>query len=214
MDKYFVLTFIVGIFTIISVWGILSSRKRRKALEALAYSVGLSFRKSDRLDIGDAKFSIGFHGRRVRNVISGHLDDANIWLFSYDIPGAGQYGGQSERTVALFSSESIYLPDFDLQPESIGDKIKSTFGYQDIDFESHSQFSFSYLLRGEAEYAIRRIFTDEVLTFFSNHTGLYVEARGNKLIYYRGKRVKTRDMPSFLDEGKTIFDLFRRSQDR
>jgi len=183
--------------------------------------MGLSFRRKDKLSsyVQDTEFYLLagkiplFGSPTIHNLMYGNLDDISVTLFDYAY-SAGR-GPSYEQTVALFCSESINLPNFDLRPEGVFHKIGNAIGYQDIDFESHPRFSSSYLLRGEDENAIRRIFTDDVLTFFSNSTGLSVEARGNKLIYYRhGERAKPDDLLSFFHEARSIFELFRESQGR
>lgn len=197
----------------------LYGKKRSRALEVIANSMGLSFRRKDRLpeDVEAAKFHL-FSQRssrmqkRIQNLMYADADDINILLFGYSYAKGRTICNQ---TVALFYSDSINLPNFDLRPEHVFHKIGSALGYQDIDFESHPRFSSNYLPRGEDENAIRKIFTYAILAFFSDNTGLSVEARGNRLIFYRhGKRAKPNDMPSFLYEARSIFDLFKGTQDR
>lgn len=200
-----------GIIVFIVV-GYFFERKRSRALEVIASSMGLSFRRKDKLpqDVKAAKFHLFSQGSSsIQNLMYAHVEGVDISLFGYRYSkGRSAYN----QTVALFYSESINLPNFDLRPEHVFHKIGSAFGYQDIDFETHPQFSSNYLLRGEDENAIRRIFTYDILAFFSNNTGLSVEARGNRLLFYRNdKRAKPDDMPSFLHEVRSIFGLFRGS---
>ena len=188
----------------------LFEKKRRRALEVIASSIGLSFRRKDKLpqDVKAAKFHLFSQGySSIQNLMYAHVEGVDISLFGYSYAkGRSRYN----QTVALFYSESKTLPNFDLRPEHVFHRIGSVFGYQDIDFETHPQFSSNYLLRGEDENAIRRIFTYDILAFFSNNTGLSLEARGNRLLFYRHrKRAKPDDMPSFLHEARSIFDLFR-----
>ena len=81
---------------------------------------------------------------------------------------------------------------------------------QDINFDSHERFSKSYLLRGEDEDEIRKTFTDAVLSFYENQTGISTEAGRDQLIFYRaGKRIKAEEVVAFLKEGSSVFKLFR-----
>jgi hypothetical protein len=200
------------VFTVV---GYLLERKRSQALEVIASSMGLSFRGKEKLpqDVKAANFHLFSQGSSsIQNLMYAHGGGFGISLFGYSYAkGRSRYN----QTVALFYSESISLPNFDLRPEHVFHRIGRVFGYQDIDFETHPQFSSHYLLRGEDEDAIRKIFTYDILAFFSNNTGLSVEARGNRLLFYRHrKRAKPDDMPSFLHEARSIFDLFRGSQGR
>ena len=203
-----------GIIVFVVV-GYLFERKRSQALEVIASSMGLSFRKKEKLpqDVKAARFHLFSQGAsNIQNVMYARVEGIDISLFGYSYAkGRSRYN----QTVAVFCSESRTLPNFDLRPEHVFHRIGRVFGYQDIDFETHPQFSSNYLLRGEDENAIRKIFTYDILAFFSNNTGLSVEARGNRLLVYRHKkRAKPDDIPSFLHEARRIFVLFRESQNR
>jgi hypothetical protein len=83
----------------------------------------------------------------------------------------------------------------------------SVLGKQDINFQHQQGFSNAYILRSEGENAVRSIFTDQVLSYFENHRGLTIEAKDDKLIYYRdGKLIKPDHMNSFLSD---VLDLVR-----
>ena len=91
-------------------------------------------------------------------------------------------------------------------------KIGQAFGFQDIDCDSHPDFSKQYLLRGPDEPAIRALFTSEVLAAFESLHRVSVEASGDRLIFYRArKRIDPDDIQSFMEERFRVFELFRAS---
>jgi len=97
-----------------------------------------------------------------------------------------------------------------LRPEGLMHKIGSLFGYQDIDFDSHPNFSKHYLLRGSDEEAIRELFDDDLLSFFETQEKVCVEADGHDLIIYRQrKRIEPDTVQEFLREGFGIFARLR-----
>lgn len=79
------------------------------------------------------------------------------------------------------------------------------FGYQDIDFDSHQEFSTQYLLRGKDEDAIRRLFNSEVLGLLGAQPGWSVQATGGQLLVYRShKTSQPAEIPSFAAEALRI----------
>ncbi|MGI9471696.1 MAG: hypothetical protein ACR2NZ_09210, partial [Rubripirellula sp.] len=108
--------------------------------------------------------------------------------------------------VMSFRSVNLDLPAFELRPESVFHRIGKVLGYQDIDFESHPEFSKRYLLRGQDEDAVRAMFTPELLSFFESQEKVSAEASGDLLVFYRaGKRLKPEMIRAFMEEGFAIF---------
>ena len=103
------------------------------------------------------------------------------------------------------------LPQFTLRPEHVFHKIGQVFGYQDIDFDSHPEFSKRYLLKGENEESVRWLFGDDALSFYESDRTLSTEAAGRQLIHYRsGKRVNSEQIQEFITQGVRVLTLFRK----
>jgi hypothetical protein len=102
------------------------------------------------------------------------------------------------------------LAAFSLRPEGAWDKISSWFGSADIDFETHKKFSRSFVLRGQNEAAVRRLFTPPVLDYFEQHSGSSVEGSDHTLLFYRhGKSVPPAGVTQFLADAFESSSLFR-----
>ena len=191
-------------------------RKRTEALQAAARSLGLSFEKTSDIDIEQRfgsfnLFSEG-RGKEIKNCISGKLDGADVMVFGYSYTtSSGKNSSTYRQTVICFRSGKITLPAFELRPEHLFHKIGGNFGYRDIDFSSYPDFSKSYLLRGNDEASIRKVFSPMVISYFERNKGLSVEVKGDTLICYRqSKRVRPTEIKDFLYEGRAVFGLFRR----
>jgi hypothetical protein len=92
------------------------------------------------------------------------------------------------QTVAAFKMP-ITIADFEMRPEGLFNKIGSALGQQDINFDSHPEFSERYLLRGD-EAQVRRFFTSPLLGFFEKlEEGWSVESSGAWLVIYRFRHV-------------------------
>ncbi len=191
----------------VSMW---QEKKRREQLELLAEELGLVFQPD-----GDTQFQKQVSsfalfgqggGRKFNNLIFGETDEVRIALFDYQFTtGSGKQKQTHRQTVASLQSPSLQCPQFTMRPEGMFDKIGGVFGMQDIDFESHPEFSNMFLLKGD-ETQIREFFTPAVLSFFETQKGISVEARPGALIFYRARtRVKPADMKNLLTQAYEIF---------
>ncbi len=156
-------------------------------------------------------FSQG-HSKTITNVLMGKAGAIDVALFDYAYTtGGGQHSQRWRQTVILFESDDMALPKFTLRPENIFHKIGQVFGYKDIDFDSHPEFSKRYLLRGENEEAVRATFGDDARSFYESDLKLSTEAAGQQLIHYRsGKRVSPDQISEFIKQGVRVLTLFRK----
>ncbi len=129
--------------------------------------------------------------RKISNFMEGTLKDMKVRIFEYGffvdtetIKVRSSKAVQSQNTVFIFTLPDHEIPFFTLYPEDIYHKIGQLFGYQDIDFEDHPQFSKSYLLRGDNEEAIRKLFIPRVLSYFEKNPSLHVEGQRNHILFY------------------------------
>jgi hypothetical protein len=189
-------------------------KKRTEALDRTAKQMGLTFYpRGDGSTLASLSgfhlFSQG-HAKRIQNLMQGEANHMEVQVFAYQYTtGSGKNSHTSMQTVICFRSTKLDLPEFSLRPENILHKIGSLFGYQDIDFDTHPDFSKHYLLRGSDEEAIHSRFHEEILSFFDEHRGLCTEGRGKQLIFYRtAKQVKPEDIRSFMEEGFKVVQLF------
>ena len=190
-------------------------KRRTDALQAAARSLNLSFSKegSDSFAAFINGFDLFSRGTRqeASNVFSGHVNGTDITIMDYrfTVPG-GNSGYVWTTTVIVLQSSLLRLPASLLRPEMLNDKIGGIFGYQDIDFESHPKFSKRYVVEGDDEEAVRNIFTDCLLAYYEEHTGLHTEGDGDTLLVYRsGRRIAAQKIRSRLDEGFAIFELVK-----
>lgn len=155
-------------------------------------------------------FSQG-HGRKIRNLCSGHAAEISTRIFDYQYTvGGGQHSNTWVQTVALFESPQMNLPPFQARPEHFFHRIAEKFGKQDIDFEQDEDFSQKYLLRGDDEAAVRRVFTNAVRTHLNKMDKTTIEGRGHQLLVYRlGKRTPPDELDDFLKEAVHVFALFK-----
>lgn len=189
-------------------------KKRREDLQEKAQMLGLTFsQKAEMNEVGNAMefhlFHAG-HTKRIRNMMTKEGDGMQIRIYDYRYTtGGGQHSHIHSQTVFQFESSKLKLPAFILRPENIFHKIGKSFGYQDIDFEASPDFSKKYLLKGDDESAVRKLFSQEVISRFEFEKGLIVEGKGPLLICYRSsKRVKPDDLWSVFEKMQTLCGTF------
>lgn len=205
---------VVGAIVLVIVICILAVRKRIKGLRRAADELGLSFEKEPK-HILDSEFQrfrlfqLG-HRRVAGNLMQGAVGNVELWLFDYCyITGSGQHTNTLCQTVVAFPMDNTSLPDFELRPENVFQKIGSAMGYQDIDLDQYPEFSSRYLLRGRDEEAIRRLFDSGPALFLESCPKICIEGGGNWLVLYHAhKRVRARKLSQFLNEALQVRAAF------
>lgn len=200
----------------LAVMAVLKNERRRKQIRAALEQMGYVV-TDVQVDVDLEPFAISRLGDR--GVIDWRgfrfqVDDALVTVFDYMVYSwAGRRGQQTMtksdiQTVLLFESERLNLPAFALRPETLGANIRNALGQQDIDFDQHPGFSSAYVLQGPDESQIRAFFTKEKLDFFAHTRGLAVEGFGQKLLFYRPKKViSAKEFDRFLKEGLSVLRL-------
>jgi len=186
-------------------WSHLAEKKRTAAFEEHAVQLGLHF-VDDPTSQAYSQFE-GFklfsRGRRqkIRNLIEGDSGDVKISIFDYNfVTGGGKSTKHHNQTIVALQSHLLNCPEFSMRPQGFFDKIGGVLGLQDIDFESHPEFSKLFVLKGPDETAIRNYFAPTVLDYFEGHAGNSLEGAGQTMFFYRSevcrKPEELRDMLS------------------
>ncbi len=155
-------------------------------------------------------FSQG-HSKKIRNVLTGRAGEMDVRVFDYRYTtGGGKNSHTWRQTVMLCESAKMRLPKFALRPEHFFHKIGQVFGLQDIDFDTHPDFSKRYLLKGDDEREIRKLFDTDTLSLYESHGKLSTEAAGHRLIHYHAnRRVPHEKLSEFIREGVGVLTLLR-----
>lgn len=209
--------FFIGVAAFIVAAILLSwlyERKRTQDLKALAASLKFTFSARDNAVLEMMyPFHLFSQGRsqKVTNIMRGNANDIEAIIMDYQYTtGSGKNSHTWNQTVIAFRSPFLNLPSFTLRPENVFHKIGEVFGYQDIDFASHSTFSRRYLLQGNDENAVRALFTDALLSRYDQSKGLSTEGDGDIFIFYRAsKRVSPKGITAFMQEGFALFGLMK-----
>jgi hypothetical protein len=214
---------VLGVVIVAIIVGAIRSfleAKRRAALQQVATQLGFTFTSSvaAHLVVPANQLHLFSLGRlpRVNDLMQGRVDGVAISIFDYQYTigsGSRKSTHTHHQSVVQFTVPGACLPAFGLRPERLWHKLGAVFGYQDIDFSSHPDFSAKYLLRGNDEPAIRKLFTAPAREFFAQQPPFCVEAAGDHLIVYREfHRVKPENILPFLATGLEVVAKFGMAQ--
>ncbi|MFS8902075.1 hypothetical protein NW845_12000 [Synechococcus sp. H60.2] len=202
------LVFVIGLLALAAYL----EEKRREALEQVARSLGMSFSaelpegiRSRLLQAGFELFERGYDRRFYNSMSKRLIDGTEIGAFDYKyIRSSGKSSSTHRQSVFWAYCEDLRLPHFRLHPEvPLFHDIAKAFCMQDINFESHPQFSRKYLLRGEDEAKVRLRFDPSFLSFLEQHPPCCAEGSGPQLIVWRdGQQVSPEKMADWLRFGE------------
>ena len=200
--------FFVALFVVIIVWTILYARKRSQDLAAAAQQIGFTFMGNTwHGPVLNPQFRTCLLQRtrgRPNNVMVGMAGSFEAIVFDYTYR-AGK--SSITQTLACFS-HNVELPSFTLKPEGILDRIGDAIVHNDIDFDSHPEFSRRYVLKSPDEASARRFFTPAVLSYMEQifpEMKWNIETSGINLFLYRpGRTVSPADLSTFLQQTSSV----------
>jgi hypothetical protein len=185
-----------------------------QAMQTLANQMGWQFARD--MAWASIPYADHFHlfaqgiGKRVYDVIHGEAEGVGVTVFHYQFAAKATVAqtGQAQ-TVAMFQSNRISLPALFLRPSSIKHQLGTAFSAS-ISFPTHADFSNQYLLSGNDETALRRLFNDSALAFFAANPGWNMEAGGSQLFLYRENRIMPPQyVPTLVNEGLRVLSLLQ-----
>ena len=204
----------IALFATAIVISIVLERKRTEAIKQLAATMGFDYREHPQTYLPDTiwQFDLFNKGRnrRLKHLIQGTQEEAIVSVSDYQYTTGTQKNRTTHnQTVVFIESDRLNLPNFLLIPENIFHKVGNVFGYKDIDFDSHPEFSSQYLLKGTDEESIRSLFHDGILNIYQRHPGTSTEGLDTLLIYYRkGQRFKPDQWQNLLNEAIEAYEQF------
>ncbi len=213
----FVVVAVIGLIVFLVMYANKKAAERTAAMQQAANALGWAFTADAPLSMipGMERFHLFSqgHSKKLYNMMYGMMDGARVAIFDYKYTvGHGKNAHTYSQSVVYFQSDKLSLPFFSLRPEGFGHKLISALGYQDIDFANRPVFSKKYLLRGEDEQGIRRVFQEHVLNYFENNLKLHTDGGGNEIFFYQQNvRVEPQNARPFLAWGLNMLSLFQRS---
>jgi hypothetical protein len=147
------------------------------------------------------------HAGAIANLLSGHIDDAQVLVFDYSylVGRSTDPTAPRNQTVVFIMSPQLNLPYFNLGPSG-----PINLHINRLQFPTHPAFTNSYTLLGNDELAVRRIFNDQVIAFFESNPRISVEGDGGQFfLYYDRSLVPPQSVQNLINEGVRLLSLFK-----
>ncbi len=194
--EFFVLLFICfAVFAIFAaIHGHRKEKERRAALAAWAAQNGLYFHEEKVRGFDDEHSGFGFlrsgSNRYAYNILTGNHRERELIAFDYhyethSTDSKGNRTTHHHHFSCLFLAPAFPLKPLALRRENFFDKIKSTFGFQDINFES-SEFSRKFHVSGEDKRWCYDVIHGRMMEFLLASPEYFLESDHAKLSV-RGK---------------------------
>jgi hypothetical protein len=142
---------------VLAILGARAAKKRREAFAALAQRLGLAFSPEHDRDMARRfafldKLAQGSN-RYAFNILSGSFRAHSVWAFDYHYEThSTDSKGRRHTHHHYFSCLLLLLekpfPELTIAREGLFSKIAQSFGYDDVDFESH-EFSRTFCVRSK-----------------------------------------------------------------
>jgi hypothetical protein len=205
---------VVGLIVIIWTTQWLRAKARTEAIQKVAEAQGYVFTpRADDFGVTAADLDLFKKGRshKLKNMMSGKGPLSGAHAFDYEYTtGYGRSTRRWRQTVVAFELDHDRLPSFALQPRTFWKKVGKFFGGRSIALEAFPEFSKVYLLTGEQEHVIRRLFEGNVAQQFEREEPCCVEGNGRWLITYRtNRRVEPAEIPEHIQQTQRMRTLFQ-----
>jgi len=210
---------IPALFIGLMIWLFIRARRqaeeRRRMLQYVASQMGWAFAAeaspSMIPNLGSYHLFSQGHSKKMENMLYGEIEGGRAAVFDYAYTvGHGKNRHRYHQTVAYFQSRNLSLPPFSLRPENVFHKLFGAFGYQDIDFAQRPEFSKRYLLRGQDEQGIRRLFSDRLLSFYETNQRVSTDGGGDQLFFYQENvRVAPENIQQFVQWARGLAALYK-----
>jgi|JI10StandDraft_1071094.scaffolds.fasta_scaffold00215_24 hypothetical protein len=194
-------------------------RDRNSAIRNFAYNAGMVY--SENAAVGMLKqlqaFELFKQGtqRKIKNLVIDRELDPEHFMFDYEYTiSTGKTSHTYTQNVQFFDSKALSLPQFRLKPENFFDVLLDWFGFKDIDFITHPEFSKDFKLTGEFESVIRYYFDADILNLIERQKEFNMEGMNFYLVIHTHQKVlPVQQLDGFKKFGTMLFELFKlRSQ--
>jgi hypothetical protein len=175
---------LIPIIIVAVVFEIISARKRREAMFALATKLGLRFDQTKNRSLARRykfldKLRRGSN-RYAYNTLSGDYRGHDIMAFDYHYQtGSGKNTHHHHFSFFLMHLTAAF-PELVIGPEGIFSKIAQAVGYDDIDFESH-EFSKKFCVRSANKKFAYDVCNARMIEYLLSNRDFSIEIEGNVL---------------------------------
>ena len=177
--------------------------KRQNNLSIVADNFNLSYSPIKKSNAEFLENFIYFKTKKIEHTFN-ELKEKNSQYQSFDITfSEGEFiAKEVVRTTMLYIKVSKKIPAFTLDKEGLMERLYALAGYEDIDFDSHIDFSNRFYLRGENPEEIKAFFTSELVRFFESNPYYHIESNKEGILICNKERIASiKEIKGLLDFG-------------
>ena len=177
--------------------------KRQNNLSIVADNFNLSYNPIKKSNAEFLENFIYFKTKKIEHAFN-ELKEKNSQYQSFDITfSEGEFiAKEVVRTTMLYIKVSKKIPAFTLDKEGLMERLYALAGYEDIDFDSHIDFSNRFYLRGENPEEIKAFFTSELVRFFESNPYYHIESNKEGILICNKERIASiKEIKGLLDFG-------------
>ena len=177
--------------------------KRQNNLSIVADNFNLSYNPIKKSNAEFLENFIYFKTKKIEHTFN-ELKEKNSQYQSFDITfSEGEFiAKEVVRTTMLYFKVSKKIPAFTLDKEGLMERLYALAGYEDIDFDSHIDFSNRFYLRGENPEEIKAFFTSELVRFFESNPYYHIESNKEGILICNKERIASiKEIKGLLDFG-------------
>ncbi|MEM8884779.1 MAG: hypothetical protein AAGD14_11970 [Planctomycetota bacterium] len=189
--------FFIGIAVTAIWWSYHAKKKRRELMARIAEQRGARYLAKDPWGLSsvhERRFSTLRTGSRryAYNVVHGDWETKPFWLFdhhyeTYSHDKNGRKTHHHYRTFLLLET-NLDLGGLEVRPEGFFDKVKSAFGFDDIDFES-AEFSRKWFVSAEDREFAFQVFHARMIEHFLTLGDLRMATAGPYVLLRVGRNL-------------------------
>lgn len=180
--------------------------KRQKLLKEVAEQYGLQYHFKKRRKVSFLRHFMYFRRKQINHIYNRlYNTDTGITLFDIEYYEGEFIAKEVIRSTMLLIKQDIELPAFTLDKEGFLEKVYGFAGFNDIDIESHTDFSNRFYLIGKDKEEILTFFTNELVQFFESNPYYHIESDGSNLLIFSKERLAgIKELKALLDYGKRL----------
>ncbi len=147
----------------------------------------------------------------IKNILSFNEGHINYNVADMTVQEGAMTTAERDSVTVVKMSGIKGVPNFYMHKTYLTDKIKESFGNEDINFESHPKFSDKFVLRTDKqEKEVREFFTPELLTYFEQFDDCYFSGNGKDLVFHMGdKLLSVEEIEDLINNAKQIISKLK-----
>lgn len=198
--------------------------KRALKIEALAYGKGWTYQSGNDWALlkNVEEFDLmksGFE-HEVCNIIEAHADDKTstikVFDYKYEINTLELKDMEVKdekdfhRQTVFYVTSNVHqmdLPDLDIKPENLWDKVVQFFGWDDVDFKKNKRFSKMYSVTTDDKAKLKQVVSERFMDLLDDEKVWWIEGHDNEMIVFqKDKLVEPQALEDFLNFGISLFE--------